>query len=264
MRAELYIPPSDRYKKESNDARKLIFEVVRVYLEIVTIAVVVAYTSVAAFQWWEMRKATKASADTAETAVIALDENKWQFRNSLAEIQRQTKAQQDAATASLIAAKTAEKQWKFAESEAAKTEDRLNANLLIKNFKIDHGANSFEDKAKITFNLYNDGSVASQITETSGRGVYEYSLTRDQNLAETAKVPTLNPTGYPLEKGGLSEIYTIDASGWIATRQHGHELTVWNRIAHMTISGKIKSVCVLVVGSKGGLGAQPCLPIQPR
>lgn len=107
LRAELYVPPSDRYKQEANATRQSIAGVPTIFLEIFGFIVLIAYTTFAAFQWREMRKATKASAEASETAIVALDENKWQFRQTLKEIERQTKAQQDAADAAKSSADSA-------------------------------------------------------------------------------------------------------------------------------------------------------------
>jgi hypothetical protein len=73
LRTEFHIPQSDRYKQETKDARKSIIEFWKVYIEIVGILVVVAYTTVAAFQLREMTKQYPELHTSAEAARTAAD-----------------------------------------------------------------------------------------------------------------------------------------------------------------------------------------------
>jgi hypothetical protein len=73
LRTELHIPQADRYKQETQDTRKSIIEFWKVYVEVIGIIVVGAYTTVAFFQLREMIKQypelqrSAAAADKANT-----------------------------------------------------------------------------------------------------------------------------------------------------------------------------------------------------
>lgn len=151
FRTELHVPQSDRYKKEASDARKSIVEFWKIYLEIIGIMVVIAYTTVASFQWWEMGKATKASTDAAQIAADALDENKRQFGKMFGEIQKQTGAQLTSARAAGSAAKTAQ--------------DTLHVSERA--YITDGGVQLDTAKTVLTLPLINSGHIPSGTVETS-------------------------------------------------------------------------------------------------
>jgi len=96
---ELKAPQAEKYKQETDTAKESFIKWGTLYAEALGIIVVIAYTTVAAFQWREMRKATKASTDAANTAALALAENTRQFNVTFGEIQAQTSATQKAANA---------------------------------------------------------------------------------------------------------------------------------------------------------------------
>jgi hypothetical protein len=92
---------------------------ISVLLSIFTLVGLVAAAYIAKGQWDEMRKATKASTDAANTAACALKENQRQFnitsatntaqfQKTLSQIIRQTKAQGEAAVASKTSASIAQ------------------------------------------------------------------------------------------------------------------------------------------------------------
>lgn len=64
LRAELKIPHSETYQDEARSARELVRETWKLYVEIFTLLVVFGYTTVAAFQLGEMKKASETAHDT--------------------------------------------------------------------------------------------------------------------------------------------------------------------------------------------------------
>jgi len=93
LRAQFNVPPSERYKEETDTTRQIFNDRLMLYVEIFALLAVIGYTTVAAFQLEEMRKATKASSEASQTAAAALDENKRQFGLMLSQIRSQTSAQ---------------------------------------------------------------------------------------------------------------------------------------------------------------------------
>ncbi len=80
LRAEFYVPPSERYQKETDRTRHLIIEYWKLWVEIIGIIVVIAYTTVAAFQLREMirqypeiKKSADAARDTAQATKDSLE-----------------------------------------------------------------------------------------------------------------------------------------------------------------------------------------------
>lgn len=259
LRAELHVPPADRYKKEADDARKSIIGIPKMFLEIFGFIVLVAYTTVAAFQWGEMRKATKASADAAETAVIALDENKWQFRNSLNELRKQTQAQRDSATASLVAADTARKQQELMQQQIDMTFRQAAANLVIQDFNVDIPP-GWRGTTTVTFNLVNvGGSAATEIRQDGYPGVYHR---HEEAIAGTDELAKPDPIqGFSLDKG-QKKPFTVDASNWydIRNSRTGGDWYDWMRFTYVDIFGRTDSVCVLMLAGKHGISRSDCAP----
>ncbi|MGC2369446.1 MAG: hypothetical protein WA474_10310, partial [Candidatus Sulfotelmatobacter sp.] len=108
LSAELKVPHSEKHQNEANAARQSIDNKLLLYVQIFGLLVVIAYTSVAAFQLEEMTKVTKASTDAAQTSAWALEENQRQFRLMFGQIKTQTAAQVKSGTAAGRAAKIAE------------------------------------------------------------------------------------------------------------------------------------------------------------
>jgi len=110
---KIYEPIADRPKDKRNDdspyplairVKRDFFDLAVIVcgwlISLVTLCVIGAYTYAAYGQWEEMRKATNAATDASQTAACALSENRWQFDNTLRQMQGQTSAQQEAANAS--------------------------------------------------------------------------------------------------------------------------------------------------------------------
>ena len=81
LRAELKISHSEKYQDEAKAARDLIRETWKLYVEIFTLLVVFGYTTVAAFQLSEMKKATVAAEQTATAAQRANSDARDRFRD---------------------------------------------------------------------------------------------------------------------------------------------------------------------------------------
>ena len=109
--AELKVPQSEKYKQETNTTKESFIKWGTLYIEVVGIIVVVAYTTVAAFQLNEMRKSTKASSEASRTAALALAENTRQFDMMFGEIQAQTFAQITAGNAAKEALIASNRAW---------------------------------------------------------------------------------------------------------------------------------------------------------
>jgi hypothetical protein len=80
LRAEFKIPQSERYKQETKDARESIIDHWKLYVEIVGILVIIAYTTVAAFQLREMHEALVAANRSASAAETANTNSQKQFQ----------------------------------------------------------------------------------------------------------------------------------------------------------------------------------------
>jgi hypothetical protein len=89
---------SSEQTKNSNQFR------VTTAISALTLLAVTIYAYYAALQWCEMKKAADASAKASQTAACALEENRRQFKDTLIQMQGQTTAQNDSASASWAAA----------------------------------------------------------------------------------------------------------------------------------------------------------------
>ena len=116
-----------------------------------------------------------------------------------------------------------------------------------------------------TFRIRNTGgSTASQIRVTSSTGKYFRAQNGGADFASTANDAGPDPNGFSLSPGESSQVFTIDGTGFDATRNEGagdHEWLGWMRFTYLD-NGRIGSICIMVKGGKHGLSRQPlpCLP----
>jgi hypothetical protein len=118
LRAELEVPQAIRDQKAAQDTRNNRRENWRLAVEIITVLIVLGYTSVAYLQWTEFigstdaafdsakaaRRSAAVAAENAQIASEAVAENKREFSSTLKELSRQTKAQTETANAAKSAA----------------------------------------------------------------------------------------------------------------------------------------------------------------
>jgi len=203
-------------------------------------------------QGLSVERSAEAAISAANTATNALRSSNDSFTKTIAEMEKQTSAQQ-------IAATTQEKQLNVALEQAR-------ANLEIKNFAINYSNDFHTGNAKVTFDLVNEGaSTATAIAVTGDdSGRFNPTMSIEDNFAATARTPEVDPAGFSLDKGDPPKHFEMDATGWIQIRQRGVEWFGWRRFTYLNIFGETDSTCVLVVASKAGLHSRPCLPTKPQ
>jgi len=234
-----------------------------------TFIVVAKYTFYAGGQWSEMIKATNAATENAAISAQALRDNELSFIQTMQQMQQQTLAQQksaiaqmNAAESSLAAAGITERQFELSLQQAAQAERLASARLVFQNVetRLPKSGDIYHEKTIISFDLVNLGSsVASEIAETGNDdGRYYHEKSRAENLAETITDIHIDPAGGDLSKDQKPRHVQIE-SDWPNVRQHGSEWMGWKRFTYVNIFGKIKSVCILFVGSKHGVSRSLCL-----
>lgn len=270
VRAELATPVPISIKNEPQD-RHPNWQRAKTIAEILGIAAAIYYGYIATRQWKEMisarhqnERAVIAAQRAADTAASALQENKRQFKDTLTEIQKQTKAQKDAAGASLIAAQTAEKQRELMQQQIDMTLRQAAAHLGIQDFTVDIPP-GWKGTTTVTFNLVNvGGSAATEIRQDGYSGVYHRL---EEAIAATSGKTEPDPIqGFPLDKGEKKP-FKVDASGWydIRNSRTGGDWYDWMRFTYVDIFGRTDSICILMLGGKHGIRRSDCAPpIYPK
>jgi|GEM_PF-3807286 len=206
-------------------------------ISVLTLGIIGVYTYYAGGQWEEMRKATKASTEAANTAACALSENQRQFQKTIMEMGEQTKIQGRAATATQGAANAATSAATTAATQLESTqrpwiffEAAINGPLQFEST----GGASF----KFLFSEKNMGpGIATQIVGRSE--IYITKLVNGLDLSDEGKRLCEEATHAPSDKGHIlfpqQSPYLEDVTGFLsgkdikayqdinATRLHIHE-----------------------------------------
>jgi hypothetical protein len=223
------------------------------------------YAGIAASQLDEMRISNENVRHQVTEAQNTLDTSMEQFDRSMKQIITQTNAQRDAAKASLIAAQSANKQREAMERQNDLMVQQASAELVFQNYVVSEEPATPEQPATrvVSFDLANvGGSAATQISEAAGEGIYHQI---DAPTQATAGAAQIDPAGFSLDRG-QSKTIKIDTIEWGRTRNSpgGGDSYTFRRYTYLTIFHKAQTVCILLIGHKGGPQRAPCLTVEPK
>jgi uncharacterized membrane protein len=103
VEAETHEEPTTAKGTKSHHKQNLVVQSIVAISTCLAFIAAAIYANIASGQLEEMRKATKASADSAITAACALDENRKQFKKTIREIDKQIRAANRSAAAAEVA-----------------------------------------------------------------------------------------------------------------------------------------------------------------